>query len=158
MDSKNQTTSRYTSHNHPSQDQSHQTHAFQMINPNTLYNPAPFAYSHVAEIRQFSRILHISGQGGENLQGQLSKDFSLQVRQAFVNLQHALEAASASLTDIAVLRVLIVDHSTKKHQILIQEMQHRWNDHAFPACTLIPVPCLALQGMMIEIEATAYLI
>lgn len=129
---------------------------FQMINPKALYNPSAFAYSHVAEIRHYLRILHISGQGGENQQGQLSVDFSQQVHQAFINVQHALDAADASIFDIAVLRILVVDHSPKKHQFLIQEMQKLWKDQAFPACTLIPVPCLALPGMLIEIEATAY--
>ncbi|MBJ9371072.1 MULTISPECIES: RidA family protein [Acinetobacter] len=133
-----------------------QIKSFQMTNPNTLYNPTTFAYSHVAEVRHYLRILHISGQGGENQQGQLSKDFAQQVHQAFINLQHALHAVDASLMDIAVLRILVVDHSPKKHQFLIQEMQQLWKNQNFPACTLIPVPCLALQGMLIEIEATAY--
>ena len=129
---------------------------FKMVNPNTLYNPSAFAYSHVAEIRHYLRILHISGQGGENQHGQLANDFAQQVHQAFLNVQHALDAVGASLFDIAVLRILVVDHSPKKHQFLIQEMQNLWKDQAFPACTLIPVPCLALHGMQIEIEATAY--
>ena len=129
---------------------------FEMFNPNTLYNPNAFAYSHVAEVRHYLRILHISGQGGENQQGQLSKDFAQQVHQAFSNVQHVLDEVDASILDIAVLRILVVDHSPKKHQFLIQEMQQLWKDQPFPACTLIPVPCLALQGMLIEIEATAY--
>lgn len=130
--------------------------AFRLINPNTLYNPRAFAYSHIAEVKHFLRVLHISGQGGENQQGQLSSDFPAQTHQAFLNLQLALAHVDASLLDIAVLRILVVDHSTKKHQFLIQEMQTLWKNHAFPACTLIPVPCLALPAMQIEIEATAY--
>ena len=86
---------------------------FQMINPKALYNPSAFAYSHVAEIRHYLRILHISGQGGENQQGQLSADFAQQIHQAFINVQHALDAADASIFDIAVLRILVVDHSPK---------------------------------------------
>ncbi|MEG0486637.1 MAG: RidA family protein [Acinetobacter sp.] len=139
-----------------SKTESWQIKPFEMFNPNTLYNPNAFAYSHVAEVRHYLRILHISGQGGENQQGQLSKDFAQQVHQAFSNVQHVLDEVDASILDIAVLRILVVDHSPKKHQFLIQEMQQRWKGHAFPACTLIPVPCLALQGMLIEIEATAY--
>ena len=130
--------------------------AFQLINPKTLYNPRPFAYSHMAEVQHFSRILHISGQGGENQRGHLSKDFAEQTHQAFENLTQALQHAHASVLDIAVLRILVVDHSPKKHQFLIQEIQKRWKQHDFPACTLIPVPCLALSGMLIELEATAY--
>lgn len=130
--------------------------SFQLINPKTLYNPRPFAYSHIAEVRHFLRVLHISGQGGENQRGQLSLDFSEQTQQAFLNLKNALKAVDAALLDIAVLRILVVDHSSKKHQFLIQEMQQLWKNQDFPACTLIPVPCLAIQDMLIEIEATAY--
>ncbi len=129
---------------------------FHMLNPNTLYNPKAFAYSHIAEVRHFLRILHISGQGGENQRGQRSTDFAQQLHQAFLNVQYALQDADATLLDIAVLRILVVDYSPNKHQFLIQEIQHHWQGHAFPACTLIPVPCLALPGMLIEIEATAY--
>ena len=130
--------------------------AFVLLNPKTLYNPQAFAYSHIAEVTQFQRILHISGQGGENQRGHLSKDFAEQTHQAFENLTQALQHAHASVLDIVVLRILVVDHSPKKHQFLIQEIQKRWKQHDFPACTLIPVPCLALSGMLIEIEATAY--
>ena len=49
---------------------------FELSNPKKLYNPRPFAYSHMAEVRHFSRILHISGQGGENQRGHLSQDFA----------------------------------------------------------------------------------
>ncbi|SDY43481.1 RidA family protein [Acinetobacter kyonggiensis] len=130
--------------------------AFRLLNPKTLYNPQPFAYSHITEVTQFQRVLHISGQGGENQRGLLSTDFAVQVRQAFQNIELALTHVQATLQDTAVLRILVVDHNPQKHQFLIQEMQKLWKDQPFPACTLIPVPCLALAGMLIEIEATAY--
>lgn len=128
----------------------------QIFNPNTLYNPEPFAYSHIAAVRNIRRIVHIAGQGGENQQGLLCNDFTQQLQQAFANLQLALQAADAALPDIAALRILIAGHSPEKHQMLIQHMRHLWKNSAFPACTLIPVPCLALAGMQIEIEAMAY--
>lgn len=122
----------------------------QLFSPDTLYNPEPYAYSHIAIVRNFRRIVHISGQGGENRQGLLCNDFAQQLQQAFANLQLALQAADAAL------RILIAGHSPEKHQMLIQRMQDLWKNSAFPACTLIPVPCLALAGMQIEIEAAAY--
>lgn len=128
----------------------------QLFSPNTLYNPEPSAYSHIAIVRNFRRIVHISGQGGENQQGLLCNDFAQQLQQAFANLQLALQAADAALPDIAALRILIAGHSPEKHQMLIQRMQDLWKNSAFPACTLIPVPCVALAGMQIEIEAAAY--
>ncbi len=130
--------------------------AFKIINPSTLYDPTSNTYSHVAVVKNFKNIIHVAGQGGENSKGELSPNFEEQANQVFDNIQHALKAANAELNNIAVLRVLVVDHSVEKHQILIKIMQNLWKNHPFPACTLIPVPRLALEHMLIEIEATAY--
>ncbi|ENU46257.1 RidA family protein [Acinetobacter nosocomialis] len=129
---------------------------FRIINPSTLYNPTPNAYSHIAVVQNFKNIIHIAGQGGEDSKGELSPNFEEQTTQVFNNIQNALTAAEAKISDIAVLRILIVDHSDEKHQILIKIMQNLWKNHPFPACTLIPVPRLALERMLIEVEATAY--
>ena len=127
-----------------------------IINPSTLYDPTPNAYSHVVVVESFKKIIHIAGQGGENSKGELSPIFKEQVTQVFDNIQHALIAADAELSNIAALRVLVVNHSVEKHEILIKVMQNLWKNHPFPACTLIPVPRLALEHMLIEVEATAY--
>ncbi|NUF14048.1 RidA family protein [Acinetobacter lactucae] len=129
---------------------------FKIINPSTLYDPTPNGYSHVAVVESFKNIIHVAGQGGENSKGELSPSFEEQANQVFDNIQHALNAANAELSNIAVLRVLVVDHSVEKHQILIKIMHNLWKNHPFPACTLIPVPRLALEHMLIEVEATAY--
>lgn len=132
------------------------TPAFKTINPDQLYDPRSNGYSHVVIVEPNMRIIHIAGQGGENKNGELSDFFDQQVQQVFYNIQHALIAAQAQLSDIAVLRVLIVDHDSEKLQVLTGIMQNLWKDHAFPVCTLIPVSRLALAGMLVEIEATAY--
>ncbi|ENV54887.1 MULTISPECIES: RidA family protein [Acinetobacter] len=129
---------------------------FQVINPETLYNPQAFAYSHIVEITHVQRILHIAGQGGENQAGEISADFSQQVWQAFHNVKRALQYMQASIHHIAMLRLLIVNHDTSKHQVVIKIMQTLWPEQNFPACTLIPVTQLALPSMQFEVEATAY--
>jgi len=130
--------------------------AFQIINPQELYNPRSNGYSHIAVVPPNMRVIHIAGQGGENKNGEISPFFDQQVQQVFYNIQTALNSVQAQLKDIAVLRVLIVNHNAEKLHLLTQTIQHFWKNAAFPACTLIPVPCLALEGMQIEIEATAY--
>ncbi|MDU2407483.1 MAG: Rid family hydrolase [Acinetobacter junii] len=130
--------------------------AFKLINPNGLYDPSLNGYSHIAVVQPNMKIIHISGQGGENNKGELSQNFDQQVQQVFYNIQTALNSVQAQLKDIAVLRVLIVNHNAEKLHLLTQTIQHFWRNDSFPAYTLIPVPCLALEGMQIEIEATAY--
>ena len=132
------------------------TTSIQFVNPSQLYNPSVNAYSHVAVVSNKQRIIHISGQGGENIKGMLSSNFEGQLTQCFSNIQSALKSVEADLINIAVLRILIVKHNKEKHELLIKHMSKLWKDISFPACTLIPVDQLALPNMQIEIEATAY--
>ena len=127
----------------------------QLSNPPGLYDPTANGYSHVAQVAAGARLVFIAGQGGENAQSQLSSDFAEQVRQALENLQIALAAADAEVSDVAKLTVLIVDHSLERLEIFGEELHRVWGSLPKPACTLIPVPRLALDDMLFEIEALA---
>ncbi|VFR38580.1 Bona fide RidA/YjgF/TdcF/RutC subgroup [plant metagenome] len=127
------------------------------INPPGLYDPRPNGYSHVAVVSPCTRMVYVSGQGGEDASGALPAEFAAQVQQALSNLVTALHAAQAQPRDVAKLTVLVVDHSEARLGVLSQALGALWGKAPPPACTLIPVPRLALDGMLIEIEATAVL-
>lgn len=128
-----------------------------LINPPGLYDPAPNGYSHVALLPPGARLAFIAGQGGETADGQLSEDFRQQVRQALRNLFIAIEAAGGTPQQIARLGVLIVDHSEARLQVFGDELARALGPGPKPACTLIPVPRLALDGMLFEIDAVLLL-
>ncbi|MGJ7550988.1 RidA family protein [Pseudomonas alloputida] len=131
------------------------TRAFQLSNPQGLYDPSANAYSHVAEVTAGSRLLFIAGQGGEDADGQLSSEFARQARQALANLQTALASKGTELAQVFKLTLLIVDHSEERLAQWVVEADLAWGGHMKPTCTLIPVPRLALDGMLVEIEAVA---
>jgi len=124
-------------------------------NPDGLYDPSPFGYSHVAQVDPGARLVFIAGQGGERADGSYPADFQAQVKQAFHNLLTALASVGAGPKDVASLRVYIVDHQEAKLGIYGAELMAAWADAAKPACTLVPVPRLALDSMLFEIEAVA---
>lgn len=128
-----------------------------LINPAGLYDPTANGYSHVASIAAGSRMVYVAGQGGETDDGALAPDFRSQVRQALRNLGIAVTAAGARLSDIAKLTVLIVDHSEERLHVFGEELTLALGAGPKPACTLIPVPRLALDGMLFEVEAVAVL-
>jgi len=134
-----------------------QSTAFQLSNPEGLYDPSGNAYSHVAEVRADSRLLFIAGQGGEDSNGQLPPLFAEQARQALANLELALASKGASLAEVFKLTLLVVEHSETRLRQWVAEADRAWGPHMKPACTLIPVPRLALDGMLVEIEAVAAL-
>ncbi|MBY4732982.1 RidA family protein [Cupriavidus pauculus] len=129
----------------------------EFINPPDLYDPRLNGYSHVAVAHRPVRIVFAAGQGGEDMAGGLRADFVAQVNQALANLRIALQAAGADIPDIAKVTVLVVDHSMERLAIFSRAWQALLGDWPAPACTLIPVPRLALDGMLFEIEAIAVL-
>jgi enamine deaminase RidA (YjgF/YER057c/UK114 family) len=128
----------------------------QLTNPRGLYDPAPNGYSHVAAVQDRGvRWVFPAGQGGENEKGELAPDFGGQLRQALDNLRTALAAAGAGPADVARTLVMVVNHTEEHLHLLVAEFERFWGAGPKPACTLIPVQRLALDGMLVEIEATA---
>ncbi|BAP32498.1 endoribonuclease L-PSP [Chryseobacterium sp. StRB126] len=127
-------------------------------NPETLFDPTPFAFSHAASSVGNGNYVFISGQsGGEDLHHNLSEDFRQQVQFALRNLETVLKEYDLKPDDVLKITVLIVDHNQERLKIWTEEMHKVWKNNKFPASTLIPVPGLALDGMMIEVDAIAFM-
>lgn len=125
-----------------------------LLDPPGLYDPAPNGYSHAASVAGAGRWVFVAGQGGETAEGRLSPAFRAQVRQALANLRRVLAAAGAAPADVVKLTVLVVDHDQARLRIFGEELVQAFGGHR-PACTLIPVPRLALDGMLFEVDAVA---
>ncbi|MBO6184805.1 MAG: RidA family protein [Chryseobacterium sp.] len=126
-------------------------------NPQGLFDPTPYAFSHSTTTSGKGNYVFISGQsGGEGLEHKLSKDFRTQVKAALQNLNTVLKASDLTIDDVLKITILIVDHNEEKLKIWTEEMQKIWKNNKFPASTLIPVPKLALKGMLIEVDAVAF--
>lgn len=127
-----------------------------LMNPEGLYDPSPNAYSQMASVPAGTRLVFVSGQGGDNPDGSFDPDFATQAAAAFRNVGIALAALGAGPAQVAKITVLIVDHDMKKLR-LMQEAQRGLLGAHHPAATLVPVPCLALPDMLIEVEAVVAL-
>lgn len=127
-------------------------------NPETLFDPTPFAFAHATSTSDHGRYVFISGQsGGQDLKHSLSKDFRTQVQFALLNLETVLKAYDLKPDDVLKITVLIVDHNQEKLAIWTEEMHKVWKNSKFPASTLIPVPRLALDDMLVEVDAIAFM-
>lgn len=128
--------------------------SLRFINPPGLYDPAPNAYSHLAVFPAGWRTILPAGQGGETSDGALSGDFATQVDQALRNTETVLAAGGATMADVARFNLLVVNHDEEKFQVIRKAFDRVWGDRK-PAWTLIPVPNLALAGMLVEIDVIA---
>ena len=84
----------------------------------------------------------------------LSEDFATQLRQALANTETVLAAAGATMSDVAKLNLLIVGFNEDKFSVIRTEFNRVWGDQK-PPLTLIPLPALALKGMLVEIDVIA---
>jgi enamine deaminase RidA (YjgF/YER057c/UK114 family) len=125
----------------------------ELINPDAL-TPTSGAYSHLA-IGRGSRLIFVAGQVGLDRDGDLAGDeHASQAQQAFRNVAAALEAAGASVRDVAKLTTFVVGHHAELIQPIMAARASVFGDHS-PANTYVGVEKLIRPELLIEVEAVA---
>lgn len=125
----------------------------------TLINPWSwqdhYGFSQAWEIVNPGSVLEISGQTSVNAEGEVqhANDFSAQTHLVFENLKTVLEEAGAGTDDVVKLGAYVTDRSYVEEYSRIQAS---YFPDASPAQTLLVVEDLALPGLKVEVEATAY--
>jgi enamine deaminase RidA (YjgF/YER057c/UK114 family) len=127
-----------------------------LVNPKTLYDPTPNGYSTAVIVPANARVAYVSGQGGQDSRGALSPDFATQAKQAYANLGAALDGIGAKPDQVAKLTVFVVDHDMSKLEVLTRNVKEMFGE-TLPAQTLVPVPKLAIDPMLFEVEAVVIL-
>jgi enamine deaminase RidA (YjgF/YER057c/UK114 family) len=104
-----------------------------------------------------TRIIHISGQTAVDLEGKVVGTTHLdQSRRAFRNLRTALEAAGATLADVAKFNIYMVDYSWEALEALIAAAKDVFGeDYPLTAYTLVGVASLWLPDLLVEVDAVA---
>lgn len=127
-----------------------------IVNPQNLYDPTPNGYSTAVIVPGGAKLAYISGQGGQDSTGGLSPDFAVQVKQAYANLNAALDGLGAKPDQVVKLTIFVVDHDMSKLEVLTRNVKEMFGD-TLPAQTLVPVPTLAIAPMLFEVEAIVML-
>lgn len=127
-----------------------------IVNPAHLHDPRPNGYSTAVIVPAAGRLAFVSGQGGQDRTGGLSADFAVQVAQAYENLAAVLDALGARADQVVKLTVFVVDHDMSKLGVLTQCVVRMFGER-LPAQTLVPVPKLAIDPMLFEVEAVVLL-
>ena len=127
-----------------------------IVNPKNLLDPSPNGFSTAVITPPGGRVAYISGQGGQDSRGGLSPDFAVQVKQAYANLRTALDGLGARPDQVAKLTVFVVDHDMSKLGVLTENVKEMFGE-TLPAQTLVPVPKLAIDPMLFEVEAVVVL-
>jgi enamine deaminase RidA (YjgF/YER057c/UK114 family) len=127
----------------------------QRLNPVGLADSSHYGYAQSTMVPPNTTLAYIAGQLGEDKNGYFPSDFEGQLKQAFTNLRIALEAVGATPEQVVKITVLSVNHDSEKQRLISAERNAMWQSDRKPASTLIPVPRLAVDGALFEIDAIA---
>lgn len=115
-------------------------------------------YSHAVSVAG-GRTIYVSGQVAFDAAGNFvgEGDFAAQARQVFANLKAVLRDAGASFDDVVKLTTFIVNYTPELRPVLAEVRAEYLPAKRPPASTLVGVQALAVEGLLIEIEAVAVL-
>ena len=128
------------------------------INPNNLFPSLPYGFSQIV-VATGKRMVFISGQTAWDERKDIVGGDSVleQARQAFRNLEKAMEAVGGTLKDVVALRIYVADYQAECGTAIGIALREFFSTQNPPASTWIGVSALADPEFLIEIEATAVL-
>src|ERR1051325_9382043 len=121
-------------------------------NPPTLSRPT--GYTHVVEVSGPVKTIYISGQIAVDKDGAVvgANDMRAQAEQVFKNVEAALAAAGAKLTDVVKMNTFATDLTQIQ---AYREVRTRFFGDVTPASTLVQVVHLARPEYLLEVEVIA---
>ena len=121
--------------------------------PKVFKSGAPFS---LATVTTGQRLLHISGQVAQGLDGQTvgKGDIEKQAVQVLENMKALVEQAGGTLAEIARIVVYL---TAREHLPIVMDVRRRYFKEPYPATTAVIVAGLANAEWLVEIEATAVL-
>ena len=127
------------------------------VNPQAIL--APRGYTHVVTVEGARTMVFVSGQVAVDKEGKIVGDGDLktQIKKAAENLIAALAAVAAQPADIVKMNTYIVNYRQQDYAAMREARALLFPDGDPPASTLIGVHSLAVEGLLVEIEAIAAL-
>ncbi len=99
--------------------------------------------------------VHVAGQTGFRVDRSIAPTKEGQMAQAFENVKIALEAAHARTDQVVMMNVYIVGYTEADLEELAHCTAAYFPPDRLPASTLVPVPRLARNELLFEIDVTA---
>jgi 2-iminobutanoate/2-iminopropanoate deaminase len=126
-----------------------------LVNPASLFSSVEHGFSQVV-VASGAKTVFISGQTAWDASKRIvGRNVREQARQAFHNVQTAVEAAGGTLSDIVALRIYVV-HLAENVEAVGSALREVFTTSP-PTSTWIGVTSLAVPEFLIEVEATAVL-
>jgi enamine deaminase RidA (YjgF/YER057c/UK114 family) len=123
------------------------------LNPPGLMDSSRFFSQAVVAPR--GTTVHVAGQTGFRVDRSIAPTKEGQMAQAFENVKIALEAAHARTDQVVTMNIYVVGYTEADLEELAHCTAAYFPPDRLPASTLVPVPRLARNELLFEIDVTA---
>jgi enamine deaminase RidA (YjgF/YER057c/UK114 family) len=116
------------------------------------------AFSQIVTVKSGSMLTaYLSGQVSVDQDNNLigENDLEKQAAQAFQNLQKALDSVGATTMDVVKINIYVKNYKTSDAGVVGEAFRKAFPHENLPASTWLGVQSLALEGMLIEVDAIA---
>ncbi|GAB3962161.1 RidA family protein [Spirosoma harenae] len=116
------------------------------------------SFSQIVTVRSGStKTIYLSGQVAMDQHNQLvgQDDLTRQAIQAFQNVEKALASVGSTTRDVVKLTIYVKDYKAADASSISEAFRNTFPHNHLPASTWLGVQSLALEGLLIEIDAIA---
>jgi len=124
------------------------------LKPNNVWDSTPYKFSQAIRVRQSQDLLFIAGQVGMDERGQIVQGLEAQVRQSFENIRRVVTGAGGSMENVIRITGYLRDMRALEAYAKIMS---EFFQNKLPAATVVEVTALALEPLLVEVDAMAVL-
>lgn len=123
------------------------------------FNPEGFSkpqgYVQVVTVKGNHKEIYLGGKAGLTADGKVADGLGAQARLTFKNIEQALAAAGAKMTDVIELQIYIVDLQKQDPTEAYQAVRDAFPAGFKPVSMVIGVSALAVPGLLMEVNVKA---
>ncbi len=126
----------------------------QRLRPSGIWDSTPYNFSQAVRVRSCQDLLFIAGQAGMDEHGQIVQGLEAQIRLSFENIRRIVTGAGGSMANVIRITGYLRDMTALQlYSSIVGEV---FGDKV-PAATIVAVKALALEPLLVEVDALAVL-
>jgi 2-iminobutanoate/2-iminopropanoate deaminase len=124
------------------------------LKPTDVWDSTPYKFTQGVCVRQCHSLVFVAGQTGMDEQGEIVQGLESQIRQSFENIRRIVTGAGGTMANVIRITGYLRDMSGLETYTNV--MSEVFGDK-LPAATLLEVKALALEPLLVEVDAIAAL-
>jgi len=124
------------------------------LKPARVWDSTPYHFAQAVRVHHGQDLLFMAGQAGMDESGQIVQGLEAQIRQSFENIRRVVTDAGGSMANVVRITGYLRDMKALE---LYTRVVGEFFAGNLPAATVVEVKALALEPLLVEVDAIAVL-